>query len=214
MTPIVGLNNRPNLILKSFADLNAQRIVLIALPFLAFNPTTALVSAIGIGCYQGYTLWTSTADKTTTGNKWTEAALLVSSTALSYFCPLAQVVLSNGVSFAVSGYRLWTADNWLNRGQILLQVSHQSVHLASMYYGTAGWMGASLLAQAGSELVQACTASIKDQTPEMIAFFILAAIRIKKAASYLPDDFAWTRAQRQQIKRQHSDQPTSYSANG
>jgi hypothetical protein len=35
--PIIELNNRPNLILKSFADLNAQRIVLIALPFLAFN---------------------------------------------------------------------------------------------------------------------------------------------------------------------------------
>ena len=212
MTTRIDLNNRPNLILKSFADLNAQRVVLIALPFLALNPTTALVSSLGISFYQGITLWTTTADKTTTGNKWTEAALLISSTALSYFCPLAQLVLSNGVSFASSSYRLWTAESWQNRGQILLQVSHQSIHLASLYYGTAGWMCASLLSQTGSELIQAGIAlketiqawrapqdTKKDQTLEMIAFALLAYIRLKKAYSYLPDDFSWTRAQKKTL---------------
>jgi uncharacterized protein YjbI with pentapeptide repeats len=204
MMPTTELNNRSNLILQSFADLNSLRIVLIALPFLAFNPTTALVSAIGIGCYQGYTLWNTTADKTTTGNKWTDAALLVSSTALSYFCPLAQLVLSNGVSLAASGYKLWTAENWQNRGMLLLQISHQSVHLTSMYYGTAGWMGVSLLSQATSELFQAWKAfkeTKKNQTPEMIAFIILAALRVRKAASYLPEDFLWPKAQKLTISQ-------------
>jgi gamma-glutamyl-gamma-aminobutyrate hydrolase PuuD len=196
MASVVEVNNRPNLILKSFADLNSQRIVLIALPFLAFNPTTALVSAIGVGCYQGYTLWNTTADKTTTGNKWTQAALLVSSTALSYFCPVAQLVLSNGVSFGSSSYRLWKANNWQKWGKILFQMTSQSVHMASMYYGTPAWMGVSLLSQAGSEFYQAWKASKKDQTPEMIAFLILAALRIRKAATYLPKDFLWPKDQK------------------
>src|ERR1700681_922647 len=97
MTQIIEPNNRLNLIIKSFADLNSQRIVIIALPFLALNPTTALLSSIG---YQGYTLWNTTADQTTTGNKWTEAALLVGDKALKVLFPVPHLVLSNGRSFA------------------------------------------------------------------------------------------------------------------
>jgi gamma-glutamyl-gamma-aminobutyrate hydrolase PuuD/uncharacterized protein YjbI with pentapeptide repeats len=197
MTHIVDFNNVSNYALKSFAELNTQRVVMIALPFLALNSKTAMISGIGIGCYQFYSLLRTTADKTTTGNKWTEGALLASSTVLSYFFPGAQFILSNGVSFAVHTYQLVYADSWQKQGKTVYQIAQQAIYISSIYYGTAAWLCASLLAQAGSELIEAWEAHRKEnKTPEKIALVLLAMIRIGKAASYLPFDYSWIKSKK------------------
>jgi gamma-glutamyl-gamma-aminobutyrate hydrolase PuuD/uncharacterized protein YjbI with pentapeptide repeats len=197
MTYIVNFNNSSNYILKSFAELNTQRAFTIVLPFLALNSKTAMISGIGIGCYQFYSLLKTTADKTTTGNKWTEGALLASSTVLSYFFPGAQFILSNGVSFAVHTYQLVYADSWQKQGKTVYQIAQQAIYISSIYYGTAAWLCASLLAQAGSELIEAWEIHRKEnKTPEKIALVLLAMIRICKAASYLPRDYSWIKAKK------------------
>ncbi len=199
MTQTVDINNIPNYIFKAFAELNTQRVVVIALPFLALHSKTAMVSSIGIGCYQVYTLWTTTPDKTTTGNKWTEAALLTSTTALSYFFPGAQFILSNGVSFAVHSYRLVKDDSWQKRGKTLYQIAQQAIYISSINYGTSGWLCASLLSQAGNELIQAWESyhqKKENKTPETIALLLLAMIRVIKASTYLPRDFSLIRAKK------------------
>jgi putative glutamine amidotransferase len=196
MTYIVNLNNASNYVLKSFAELNTQRVITIVLPFLALNSKTAMISGIGIGCYQFYSLLTTTADKTTTGNKWTEGALLASSTALSYFFPGAQFILSNGVAFAVHTYQLVYADSW-QKGKAIYQIAQQTIYISSICHGTVAWYCASLLAQAGGELIEAWEAHRKEnKTPEKIALVLLALVRIGKAASYMPRNYPSIKAKK------------------
>src|SRR5690242_11630305 len=99
MNTIINANRRSDFILKNFSDLNSQRIISIALPFLALNAKTSALSSVGVGLYQCYTLWNATPDQTTTGHKALDAALLVSSAALGYFFPLHQLLFSSGLFF-------------------------------------------------------------------------------------------------------------------
>jgi gamma-glutamyl-gamma-aminobutyrate hydrolase PuuD/uncharacterized protein YjbI with pentapeptide repeats len=167
----------------SSRELNIQRILSIALPFLALNSTTARISSIGVGFYQCYTLWNTPSSQMTMGYKWANGALLVSSTALGYFFPLHQLALSSGVFFGTHLYRLYANDN---RSMTLLQIAQQTLHLSSLYYNTPALIVASLLSQAANELAHAYN---EKKTPERLASLLLAGIRIHKASTYLPQNF-------------------------
>jgi len=198
MKTTIDANKRSDFIFKNFSDLNAQRIISIALPFLALNSKTAAISSVGVGVYQCYTLWNTTPDKTTTGRKWADAALLVSSAALGSLFPKHQLIFSNAVFFSTHLYKLLASDN---RPTTLLQIIHQAIHLSSIYHKTPVWIVLSLLSQATQELTQAYKQGKENKIPEMIASFLLAAIRLHKASSYLPSDFGLlkTKQQKQEI---------------
>ncbi len=182
-------NKRSDFIFQSFSNLNGQRIVSIALPFLALNSKTAALSSFGVGFYQCYTLWNTTPDKTTTGSKWGDAALLVTTATLGYFFPVHQLIFSNGVFFATHLYKLI-----IKRENTALQIIHQAIHVSSIYYGTPALIVLSLVSQASSEFIQACQQHKDRKYPEMIASCTLAALRLYKASSYLPKDFVFTNA--------------------
>jgi hypothetical protein len=191
MKTTINSNNRSDFIFKSFSDLNGQRIISIALPFLALNSKTAALSSVGVGFYQCYTLWKTTPDKTTTGRKWADAVLLVSSAALGTLFPKCQLIFSSGVFFSTHLYKLLATDN---RPTTVLQIIHQAIHLSSIYHKTPAWIVLSLLSQASQELTAAYKQGKENKTPEMIASFLLAAIRLHKASSYIPSDFGLFKA--------------------
>ncbi len=169
MTNTINANKRPDFISKQFADLNAQRIISIALPFLSLHSKTARISSLAIGAYQLYN-----------ANTWSDRALLVSSTALGYFCPLGQLALSSSAVL----YKCYQDPELKS----LLQVTSQAIHIASIYYGTPAWIVASLLSQATGELIQSYKEYQESKTPEMIAALLLAGLRVHKACSYLPKE--------------------------
>ncbi len=172
MTNTINVNKRPDFISKQFADLNAQRIISIALPFLSLHSKTARISSLAIGAYQFYS-----------ANTWSERALLVSSTALGHFCPLGQLALSSSAVL----YKCYQDPELKS----LLQITSQAIHIASIYYGTPAWIVASLLSQATGELVEAYKHSQhpEGRTPELIATVLLAAIRTQKAYTIQKEQF-------------------------
>ncbi len=175
MTTTINANNRVNYILERFSDLNSQRIISIALPFLALHSKTAPISGAVIGLSQCYTLYHSKSNA-----KLKEGALLISNVAFGYFCPVGQLALSNLMLLASNLQRLGNAENRQEQGAILLQLMSQAIHVSSLYYGTPALIVLSLLSQATTELVHSYNHYQEGKTPELLAALLLAAIRLHK----------------------------------
>jgi gamma-glutamyl-gamma-aminobutyrate hydrolase PuuD len=185
----------PDYIIKTFAnlnvnfsDLNLQRVITIALPFLALHSKTAPYTAVGAGLYQCYTLWSTYDSKMTTGNKFTETALLASSTVLGYLFPTAQLAISSVACFINQCPQLIKQDSsWQERCDALLKISHQTVHLMSSRYQTPVCTVLALLLQATEEFTQAVQHyKDGDKTPEMAASILLASIRLYQVSNHIP----------------------------
>jgi hypothetical protein len=190
MIKTINFNSRTDFILKEIQDLHPQRYILIALPFLALHPTTAMISCIGIGAHRCYSLWNAPSSETMTGNKWTEGAFLVSIAVFGHFCPLTKLALSSAVFFWTHVGKLYHANGWYNKSIVLLQIGSQATYVASTYYGTQAFIALSLLSQAFEELTQAYQQYQESKKPEMIASILLASIRLYKANAYIPKEYS------------------------
>ncbi len=174
---LIDPNKRPNF---SFAGLDIHRTVTIALPFITLHPQAAIFTSIGVGCCQGYSLWTQPSKE----GKWKEAAWLVSSAAMSCFLPKYQPLLS---SLRLVG-QLIEDKTWQDRSKTVCRIVHQAIYFLSLYQKTPIWIALSLVSQALEELAQVRQHYKDRKIPEMIASFLLGAIRFNTAALYV-DDF-------------------------
>ncbi len=194
MTTIkLNLNRRSDFIIQKVGTFDASRLLSIALPFASLNATTSKVASIGALGYQCYTIFqqkddSSSPDKTI--GKWPQLALLASSVAFGIFCPTGQLVFSSGAFFLTHTIQLKSQlqqREWKQSGKTVLQIAHQAIHLASVYYGTPAYLALSLISQACVEMSQAFQFSQeKGKTLEMFASLSLSLLRLHKASSYLP----------------------------
>ena len=182
---LINPNNKyNNFIQNKSAELNGQRVIGIALPLLsAMNSRVAAVSSIGLGCYQLYSLWMDQSKD----DKSYQCAALVSSMALGYFSPNAQLLLSSSIYIYD---QLKSGQGNVKKG---FAIAEQSIYLLSAYYKTPVWMILSLLSQTCSELVRSYEKFPEKGSRQWIDYFDAAAslymnyIRVAKAYLYIQD---------------------------
>lgn len=182
-----NVNNRSDFLYKKIHELNPQRYISVVLPFLAFHPTTALISSIGIGVHRCYILWQAPTSESPLENPWINGATLISIAALGHFYPLTKLALSSTLMLGTHAHQLYHAKGCYKKSVVLFQLTSQAIYVASVYYGTRTLIALSLLIQALQELAQAYQHHQRSQKPEAIASFLLASIRLFKASNYLSD---------------------------
>jgi gamma-glutamyl-gamma-aminobutyrate hydrolase PuuD len=194
---IIDANRRPDVVLHDAAvitDDTLQRITAIALPFLSLNATAGAIASVGMGACHSWEHMTSLFEAYQAGD-YTLAAqesgyliLVVSSTALAILFPIGQFILSNAYQFVTTVHSLsvhiWHGQ-WQEGGKELLILTHQILHVLSIFYGTPEWIVLSLLSQAGVELYNAYQEYSQGRTPEALANLLLAAIRGYSAVPHL-----------------------------
>ena len=180
---------------KQIKHESIQRVVAIALPFLSLHSRGQILVSIGMG---GCQIWThlSAAKTHCAGQAWRamgvsliRVTVAVSCLGLTILFPLVQFVVSNGyllISRSGSLVLHLSKKQWRGASENVLALVHCAIHVASVWYGGAGWMTLSLLTQAGLELYQSYGEYAgRGRWPEAMANAALAAIRIYKAKPHL-----------------------------
>jgi gamma-glutamyl-gamma-aminobutyrate hydrolase PuuD len=190
MVILMDQNKRLDCILQYCKELPCQRVADIALPFLSLNPKTAICASVGISIYQS-SIQIPQIASTIKNRKWMDCGKksfqlgsIVASVAFSFFAPTMHCVVSNALCLTYRvgqlSAHLWQHE-WKKGGLVSLQITHQVIHIASLYYGTAAWIVVSLVSQAAFELYQAIEFASAQRKPEAWAFIILAMIRLNTA---------------------------------
>src|SRR5277367_5864364 len=133
----LDINRRTDFLVQKISEINPQRIITIALPFLSLHPTTALLSSVGTALYQLYS-----SSPTKEGDAWEKFVPVVASIGLSIIFPKGQMVLSGYFFFAEHGKALFTnvfEGRVREAGGSLLQISNHALYIASAHYGTPAW---------------------------------------------------------------------------
>ncbi len=189
ITKSIDSNNQCDKVIQSIAELNSQRVISILLPFLSLHSKTASAASHIARAYQLGSIWMGEASSRPTYDKSIDTLKLAGSVATSILFPSGQLVYSSIILFLEQAQKFSRGDR-REKASSLYQIASQTVHLASIYYGTPKWVVLSLLSQAASEGYKAYT---EERTPEAIASTLLAFIRGYKAGSSLYHDFAWAK---------------------
>ncbi|MGH2613150.1 MAG: hypothetical protein ACRDFB_08920 [Rhabdochlamydiaceae bacterium] len=208
MINTIDTNKRPDFNQALFATLNGQRLISIALPFIAmYSSKTSSMISTGVGVYQCITLWTTTEKN---NNKYIQTADLVITVTLGYFFPPGQLCYATLKFLLTQYFQLTQTKNWGDRGKVALQVMSHAIYLHSTISSNPLSIVLSLLSQATGELIQVYTHyhdKTVNRTPEIIASMLLAAIRLHKVSTLLPHQKQLTPPISPTHAKSHSTEP-------
>ncbi|MBS0616486.1 MAG: pentapeptide repeat-containing protein [Verrucomicrobia bacterium] len=175
----LDFNNRPDYFLLNPAKetsetkkpTTAQRVTTTLLPLLSLHSKTGAIAHLGAAAYQAYNL---------TDKPLKESApqfvYLASTTALAFVAPRLKAIVTITTHVVHLGQHAWNKD-WTNAQTDALQITHQVVYVASLFYATPALLALSLSMQACYELYQA-RQFIKDGLYwEAASYTIVGAVR-------------------------------------
>jgi gamma-glutamyl-gamma-aminobutyrate hydrolase PuuD len=187
----INSNSRLDPILGNTSEFDfgiAKRVVDIALPFICMNAQCSQIVSVALGVTHVYKELSGD-DGPVELKTLFQLGLIVSSTALAIFFPVAQAVFSNTVQLGVDTHHLFSGlyhFQVVESLRALFNIANTFIYFGSMVYPSPFMLALSLLMQATKELFSGIEIYWNERKlPEFIAKTILACMRCYAAEKHI-----------------------------